>query len=131
MSKTEDEISYWIEASDYDLETAKSMLDTKRYLYVGFMCHQAVEKILKGLYVSKYEKTPPYTHNLTRLAKETDIYSRLDEKKQYFLDVLEPLNIEARYPSDRDKLLESLNRNRCDDLLSRTEGLIKWIKKKL
>ena len=26
---------YWLELSDYDLETAQAMLDTKRYLYVG------------------------------------------------------------------------------------------------
>ena len=38
---------YWIEIADYDLETAKAMLVSKRYLYVGFMCHQAIEKILR------------------------------------------------------------------------------------
>ena len=31
-----DKKNYWVELSDYDLETA--MLQTKRYLYVGFMC---------------------------------------------------------------------------------------------
>ena len=29
--------NYWIEMSDYDLETANAMLMTGRYLYVGFM----------------------------------------------------------------------------------------------
>ena len=33
-------VTYWIEMSDYDLETADAMLLTGRYLYVGFMCHQ-------------------------------------------------------------------------------------------
>ncbi len=36
-------INYWIDLSDYDLETAEAMLRSKRYLYVGFMCHQTVE----------------------------------------------------------------------------------------
>ena len=35
-----DKVTYWIEMSDYDLETADAMLATSRYLYVGFMCHQ-------------------------------------------------------------------------------------------
>ena len=39
-------VTYWIEMSDYDLETADAMLLTGRYLYVGFMCHQTIEKIL-------------------------------------------------------------------------------------
>ncbi len=47
----EDRIQYWIDLADYDLETAKAMRQTQRYLYVGFMCHQAIEKILKAYYV--------------------------------------------------------------------------------
>ena len=35
----EEKINYWIDLSDYDLETAAAMLKTKRYLYVAFMCH--------------------------------------------------------------------------------------------
>lgn len=42
-------VTYWIEMSDYDLETADAMLLTGRYLYVGFMCHQTIEKILKAI----------------------------------------------------------------------------------
>ena len=41
----EKKINYWIELSDYDLETAEAMHKSKRYLYVGFMCHQTIEKI--------------------------------------------------------------------------------------
>jgi len=43
-----EQINYWVELSDYDIETAVAMLKSKRYLYVGFMSHQAVEKILKA-----------------------------------------------------------------------------------
>ncbi|WP_330636719.1 HEPN domain-containing protein [Acutalibacter sp.] len=28
---------------------AKAMLETKRFLYVGFMCHQTIEKGLKAV----------------------------------------------------------------------------------
>lgn len=44
----ETKIKYWIELSDYDLETAEAMLLSKRYLYVGFMCHQTIEKAFKA-----------------------------------------------------------------------------------
>ena len=39
-----DKVAYWLEGSEYDFQTAHAMPETKRYLYVGFMCHQAVEK---------------------------------------------------------------------------------------
>ncbi len=41
---------YWIELSDYDSETAEAMLNSKRYLYVRFMCHQTIEKIFKSFF---------------------------------------------------------------------------------
>lgn len=45
------QMNYWIELSEYDLETAEAMLKSKRYLYVGFMAHQAIEKIFKAYFV--------------------------------------------------------------------------------
>ncbi len=44
------EAEYWSDLSQYDLETAQAMLETNRLLYVGFMCHQSVEKILKAYF---------------------------------------------------------------------------------
>jgi len=41
MNKSE-KIKYWVEIAEYDLKTTKIMLHTNRFLYVGFMCHQAI-----------------------------------------------------------------------------------------
>ena len=46
-----EKIQYWIDIAEYDLETARVMLEGRRFLYVGFMCHQVIEKALKGYYV--------------------------------------------------------------------------------
>lgn len=43
-----DKVKYWLKLAEYDLDTAKVMLNGGRYLYVGFMCHQVIEKMLKG-----------------------------------------------------------------------------------
>ena len=40
---------HWLDIAQYDLETAKSMLLSGRWLYVAFMCQQAAEKLSKGL----------------------------------------------------------------------------------
>jgi HEPN domain-containing protein len=63
-------IDNWIALAEYDLATAQAMLQTHRYLYVGFMCQQAAEKILKACYVQHRGSTPPYTHNLLRLVSD-------------------------------------------------------------
>jgi len=124
-------IEYWLDLAKYDMETAKAMHYSKRYLYVGFMCHQAIEKALKAYYVKAKNENPPYTHNLTLLAEKSGLYEKMTEKQKDFLDFLEPLNIEARYPTTKDKLLEILTDEKCSELLKLTEGELAWITKKL
>ena len=83
-----DKIQYWVELSDYDLETASAMLISKRYLYVGFMCHLATEKIFKAYYHAKFSDTAPYTHSLAYLAKKSSLTEFLDDKQLELIDIL-------------------------------------------
>lgn len=62
-----DEVLEWLSQSQYDLDTAQAMLDSRRYMYAVFMCHLAVEKALKALVVKRTGDTPPRTHNLVQL----------------------------------------------------------------
>jgi len=124
-------ITYWVELAEYDLDTAAAMLKSKRYLYVGFMAHQAIEKILKACFVSTNDKTAPFSHSLSYIAKKAGIYKNFSEKQKEFLDQLEPLNIEARYPSHKEQLLASLTERRCNEILNKTKELYAWIKQKL
>lgn len=124
-------VLYWIEISDYDLDTAEAMLVSKRYLYVGFMCHQAIEKIFKAYFTSSKLETAPYSHSLSYLAKKGDFYEEFSEDQKDFIDQIEPLNIEARYPSHKERLLKSLTENKCIEILNKTIDLQRWIKAKL
>ena len=64
-------------------------------------------------------EVPLKIHSLSRLAERTG------------LDKLEPLNIEARYPSYKERLMKSLTKEYCAELLSQTKELQLWIKNKL
>jgi HEPN domain-containing protein len=44
-----EKMQYWLELADYDINAAKSMLNGKHYLYVGFLCHLSAEKALKAV----------------------------------------------------------------------------------
>lgn len=127
----QNKISYWVELSDYDLKTAEVMLEGKRYLYVGFMCHQTVEKILKAYFADKINETPPYTHNLSKLSELSGLDKVMDDGKKTFLFSVQPLNIEARYPSYKDNLLKTLNQENTSDLLNKTKEFQQWVKKML
>ena len=100
-----DTVNYWVELSDYDIETAFAMLKSKRYLYVGFMAHQSIEKIIKAYFVKTKKETPPFSHSLSYLAKRAEVYDLFSDKQKFFIDMLEPMNIEARYPSHKKQWL--------------------------
>ena len=112
-------------------ETARAMYESKRYLYVGFMCHQVLEKALKAYYVKHMDSNPPYTHNLSLLAEKSGLYDEMTIEQKDFLDFIEPLNIEARYPTTKEKLLAILNDEKCQELIQRAEGEFQWVMKKL
>lgn len=129
MSEDYDKIDYWIEASEYDISTAKAMLKTRRVLYIGFMAHMAVEKMLKAAYVNKERKVPPYTHNLKQLADLSGM--ELSAEHLHFIATLMPLNIEARYPKRKEMLYKSLDKKKSRDIIKEAEALCKWIQKQL
>ncbi len=126
-----DKVAYWLEIADYDLETAKAMLTTKRYLYVGFMCHQTIEKTLKAYWAQRLDEPPLKIHTLSRLAERTGLDQLMSEEQQMFVDFLEPLNIEARYPSYKANIAAQLTAEVCKDVLIKTQNLQEWIKNKL
>jgi hypothetical protein len=65
------------------------------------------------------------------LAKIGDFYESFTEDQKDFIDQIEPLNIEARYPSYKERLLKSLTEEKCMEILKKTKELQRWIKEKL
>lgn len=126
-----DKVTYWTEIADYDLETAKAMLATKRWLYVGFMCHQAVEKIMKAYWSATKPEDPPYTHNLLSLYQSSNLSKLMSEEQVDFIAGIVPLNIEARYPSYKQQIANGLTPEYCSNLISQTETFLLWIKQQL
>lgn len=125
-----EKVKYWLDLAEYDIETAKAMLDTKRYLYVGFMCHQTIEKGLKAV-IAKTGDFPPKIHNLIELSKKASLYDNLTDKQKDFVIDLNPLNIESRYPSYVEKISAILTETKCNEILSKTKELLQWIETKL
>ena len=92
------EVKNWLESAQYDLETAEQMLNTGRYIYTIFMCHLAVEKILKAKVGEITVKIPPKTHNLRYLVKLSGLEP--SEEIFIFLSELSDVSIPTRYPED-------------------------------
>ena len=122
-------IKNWIALAEYDFETAKAMMKSGRYLYVAFTCQQTIEKALKALYVKEKEETPPYTHNLIRLAEEISGIKPIDGDANRFLERLNSYYIQSRYTEEIHQISKSLNKKSAQEILSKTGELFKWLKK--
>ena len=127
QSDTKELVKYWIDLSEYDIDTAKSMFDTKRYPYVLFMCHLSIEKILKAIIVKNTNIQAPYTHNLILLAEKPGIaFSK--EHKNLIAD-LNNFNLEARYPEWKSKFYKIATKNYSEKYYKNTTSLHVWLKK--
>ena len=126
-------VKHWLNLADYDIETAKVMLDGRRYLYVGFMCHQTIEKALKAV-ISRdcaEGEIPPKIHDLSKLAIRAKLFDLMSEEQQDFIDYLNPLNVEARYSEYKDEVATGLTKENCKKMIMETEELLCWIKEQL
>lgn len=124
-----DTVKLWVERAEYDLESAKSMLSNGRYLYVAFMCQQAVEKILKGFIQNRTGTLAPYTHNLVLLSEESGL--EFSEDQLDFFVVMSGYYINTRYPDVKQKLAQDLNESKSKEILKKSEEVFRWLKNEL
>ncbi|MFO8009075.1 MAG: HEPN domain-containing protein [Candidatus Brocadiia bacterium] len=124
-----DEAARWFEQSDYDMETARFLLEGGRYVHSVFMCHLAVEKALPGLWTARLGSVPPKTHNLIYLASKAGI-----EPNQTTSNLFATLNeaqIATRYPGELTAARRAYPKEVVRELLARSEEALEWIKSKL
>jgi HEPN domain-containing protein len=128
---SEEKVKYWIDLSNNDFVVAETLIKNGHNLYAGFMCHQAVEKIFKGYFAKVKEGTPPFKHDLEYLAQQSGLYNLLNEEQISFIEILNPLNIEARYPDYKNKIAQYLTDEKTQYIFKQTEELLQWTKEKI
>ncbi|HHV81485.1 MAG TPA: HEPN domain-containing protein [bacterium] len=119
-------VEEWFKQAEYDLETAKAMFSTDRFIYTVFMCHLTIEKALKGLYTKKFKSNAPKTHDLIYLVKKIEL--ELLPSYRDFLETLNDLSVPTRYPDDLERLLNQYRREKTEEILLKTEELFLWIR---
>lgn len=115
----------WLRSSEYDRQTAESLLRSRRYIYVIFMCHLAVEKLLKAIVAESSTVLPPRTHNLYRLLELGRI--TLPEVHEDIVAKLNAMSIVTRYPEDIATLSAEVTRKVAQAYLTKTKELIQWL----
>lgn len=127
MNNIDDQIIFWEKSAKKDLDTANDLLGLKRYDACLFFCHLSLEKLLKSLVARNTQKTPPYIHDLERLAILAEL--DLDEDKTQNLRTITRFNIAGRYGDVKYNLYKVANKKYTEKYLEITKNLFLWLKK--
>lgn len=114
-------------SAEYDFKTAEHMLKAGRNIYVIFMCHLSIEKLLKAIVAETTKKTPPKTHNLIYLIKLVNI--KLPQKLFDFVTKINNASIVTRYPEDFSKLLKAYPKDVTKEYFCNTRKVIQCLRK--
>ena len=124
-----EKFEYWHDVAQYDLETAQAMFTAGRWLYVVFLCQQAIEKLCKGLYLLLINDDIPRIHDINSLV--TKFADRLpqpiDEDKRFLFAKLSAFYLNNRYPEYKERLSTSLSREEAQIILDRSKEVFKWL----
>ena len=120
----------WLEMAEDDLDTASVMLKSGKYMYVSFMCQQAIEKLCKGIYVYNFNKEAPFTHNINVIVKDINEVINSNEYKKYetLFAKLTSFYIIGRYDVYKQKLSQELNNKSSKELLNKSKEAFIWLK---
>lgn len=129
MNPKEKDVKSWVDASRYDLETARAMLKSRRYLYVLFMCQQTLEKLLKAYVTVRTGEFPPRIHNLVRLGELASL--ELSEEEKKLLERLSLYYLQSRYPPEIQILARKVSKPMAADHVKQTEALWKRLNRRL
>jgi HEPN domain-containing protein len=99
----EEKIKYWIRSADQDWLVAKHLFEKKDYPYALFFGHLTIEKMIKAVFTEKYDKTPPFSHNLVYLFEKTGLKANIELLG--LLEEVSDFHLEARYPDQKFSFL--------------------------
>ena len=104
-----EKFEYWLDIAQYDFETAQAMFATGRWLYVVYLCQQAIEKLCKGLYLLYIDDNIPRIHDINSLlTKFVDrLPKQIDDDKRLLFAKLSAFYLKNRYPEYKERLSAS------------------------
>lgn len=109
-------VKIWVDGAIDALDTCDKLFKSKKYHHALFFLHLALEKIIKALYISKLDTSPPYTHDLKELI--VSIESNVEKEELEQLGEITKYNVSARYDDYKYKIYK----------LATKEYTLEWIK---
>ena len=125
----EELLKYWVDSSNKDFQAMIHLLEKDDFTWSLFIGHLVIEKLLKAWYVQNISNTPPFIHDLVRLAEKGNL--PLDEDQKDILDTISAFNIQARYDDYKMEFHKKCSRHFTEKWVDHIKGFREWIKIRL
>jgi HEPN domain-containing protein len=125
----EEKYAYWLTHAQYDIETANAMLTSGRWFYVVFMCQQAIEKLVKGLYAIYIDDNVPRVHNIKTLFErfEDKLIVRVMPEVYQVFDILSSHYLGGRYPDFMNDPASNVSRTDAENIYNKSKEVFQWL----
>ncbi len=109
MALTEEEkYQYWLSYAQNDMDSAEVMLQSGRWFYTVFMCQQAIEKLVKGLYILYVDDNVSDAHAV-------------------LFDTLSQFYLRSRYPDYTSALASLTTSETAQSIYRKSKGAFQWM----
>jgi HEPN domain-containing protein len=117
-----EEIKKWLKKAEEDLEVAKFNFKWNKLDVSAFYCQQAVEKVLKALFIKRFKKLIR-THDLKLLAVRLNAPRKISDR----CSELSRAYVVTRYPD----IEEVYEKEDVEKFLETVSVVMKWVGKKM
>ena len=125
----EELLKYWMDSSNKDFQAMIHLLEKGDFTWSLFIGHIVIEKLLKAWYVQNISNTPPFIHDLVRLAEKGNL--PLDEDQKDILDTISAFNLRARYSDYKMEFHRKCSRHFTEKWVDHIKEFREWIKIRL
>ena len=127
--ESQEKFEYWLDIAQYDLKTAEAMLETGRWFYVFFMCQQAIEKLVKGLYLLYIDDDVPRLHDINVIFDrfKEELPEQLTDERVKLFDTLSKVYLRSRYPDYTPALSSLITGEAAQSVYEKSKEAFQWL----
>jgi HEPN domain-containing protein len=125
----EEKYQYWLSYAQNDLDSAGVMLHSGRWFYTIFMCQQAIEKLVKGLYLLYIDDNVPRLHDINVIFArfKDELPESLSDANAGLFDTLSQFYVRSRYPDYTHELELSATNERAQYVYEKSKEAYQWL----
>ena len=125
----EEKYQYWFTCARDDIDSAELMLKSGRWFYTLFMCQQAIEKLVKGLYIFYIDDNIPRLHDINNIfgRYRDKLPEQLAEEKTELFDNLSQFYLRSRYPDYTSALASLTTSEVAHSVYKKSKEAFEWL----